>query len=85
MIFNTRHMAYTPDKFIIPPQQVKKATELVVRKQAASATLIQLELGIGYYKAHLIMDELESLGIIGPENGLKPRAVLKQPTTSDSI
>ena len=35
----------------------------------ASTSLLQRKLGIGYGRAARIIDELESRGVIGPDNG----------------
>ncbi len=48
----------------------------VVKSKKASTSLIQRQFQIGYNRAARIIDELEDRGIIGPENGAKPRAVL---------
>ncbi|MCC8097660.1 MAG: hypothetical protein LIO44_03695, partial [Eubacterium sp.] len=47
----------------------------VVKSKKASTSLIQRQFQIGYNRAARIIDELEDRGIIGPENGSKPRAV----------
>ncbi|MCD8157466.1 MAG: DNA translocase FtsK [Clostridiales bacterium] len=47
----------------------------VVKNKKASTSLIQRQFQIGYNRAARIIDELEDRGIIGPENGSKPRAV----------
>ncbi len=48
----------------------------VVRTKKASTSLIQRQFQIGYNRAARMIDELEERGIIGPENGSKPRVVL---------
>ena len=48
----------------------------VVKSRKASTSLIQRQFQIGYNRAARIIDDLEDRGIIGPENGSKPRAVL---------
>ncbi|AGR41915.1 DNA translocase FtsK [Spiroplasma diminutum] len=47
----------------------------VIRTQKASTSLIQRKFSIGYNRAARIIDELEESGIIGPQNGSKPREV----------
>ena len=50
-----------------------------------SASLIQRKYRIGYNRAARIVDLLEERGIIGPQNGSKPREVLiKKDSNSDS-
>ncbi|WP_162684663.1 DNA translocase FtsK [Spiroplasma sp. BIUS-1] len=49
--------------------------DYVISKQKASTSLIQRQFAIGYNRAAKIVDELELMGIIGPQNGSKPREV----------
>lgn len=50
----------------------------VLRAEPARAGIasIQRRLRIGYTRASRIMDELERRGLVGPSNGVAPRAVL---------
>jgi len=49
-----------------------------------SASLIQRKYRIGYNRAARIVDLLEERGIIGPQNGSKPREVLVKKENNDS-
>ena len=49
---------------------------LVIRENKASASYLQRKFPIGYAKAARYIDMLEEDGIIGPENGSRPREVL---------
>ena len=53
-----------------------EACDLVVEKQKASVSMLQRQFRIGYNRAARLMDELEERGIVGPEEGSKPRKVL---------
>lgn len=54
---------------------LSQAAQLIVKKQLATVSLIQNELELGYNRSGRIMDELESLGIVGPNLGSKARDV----------
>ena len=53
----------------------EEAKKLVLKYRRASASFLQQMMGIGYPKAARIINELEAMGIIGPQNGSKPREV----------
>ncbi len=53
-----------------------QAKELVIQAGKASISSIQRRLRIGYNRAARIVDLLEENGVVGPENGSKPREVL---------
>ena len=50
--------------------------EFVVTQGKASASLLQRRFRLGYNRAARVIDLLEERGIIGPNNGSKPREVL---------
>ena len=54
-------------------EQIK---DFVIQEQKASTSFLQRKFNIGYSRAARIIDMLEDDGIIGPENGSKPREVL---------
>ena len=54
----------------------KDIVEFVVKTGRASASLLQRKYKLGYNRAARIMDLLEERGIVGPQNGSKPREVL---------
>ena len=54
----------------------KEIVEFVVKTGKASASLLQRKFKLGYNRAARIMDLLEERGIVGPQNGSKPREVL---------
>ena len=53
-----------------------QALSIVVSSKSASTTYLQRKLKIGYARAASLMDELEMNGIIGPQEGARPRRVL---------
>jgi DNA segregation ATPase FtsK/SpoIIIE, S-DNA-T family len=54
------------------------AVREVTANDKASASLLQRRLSIGYARAARILDQLEQAGIVGPQDGSKPREVLIQ-------
>ena len=52
--------------------------EFVVSQGKASASLLQRRFRLGYNRAARCIDLLEERGIVGPQNGSKPREVLKK-------
>ena len=54
----------------------EEAARLVVANQHGSTSMIQRKLQLGYNRAGRIVDQMESLGIVGEANGSKPRQVL---------
>ncbi len=53
-----------------------QALTIVLASKSASTTFLQRKLKIGYARAASLMDELESNGVIGPQDGAKPRRVI---------
>lgn len=60
----------------------EEAAKLVVNSQQGSTSMIQRKFSLGYNRAGRIMDELEKVGIVGSQNGSRPREVLIQDETS---
>ncbi|MGN0444790.1 MAG: DNA translocase FtsK [Acutalibacteraceae bacterium] len=54
----------------------ESAIEVVVELGQASTTLLQRKLRLGYARAARVMEQLEESGIVGPQEGSKPRKVL---------
>lgn len=60
----------------IPDERFEESARLVVMTQRGSTSDLQRKLGLGYARAGRVMDQLECAGIVGPQDGSKPREVL---------
>lgn len=56
----------------------EEAARMVIMTQKGSTSDLQRKLGMGYSRAGKVMDQLEAAGIVGPQEGSKPRQVLVQ-------
>lgn len=54
----------------------EEVKDFVIQTQKASASLLQRRFRLGYARAARLLDMLEAEGIIGPQEGAKPRKVL---------
>lgn len=52
------------------------AGKFIIEKEKASIGMLQRVFKIGFNRAARIMDQLEEVGVVGPEEGTKPRRVL---------
>ena len=52
------------------------AGRLIIEKEKGSIGMLQRNFKIGFNRAARIMDQLEEAGVVGPEEGTKPRRVL---------
>ena len=55
------------------------AARLLMEKEKGSIGMLQRYFKIGFNRAARIMDQLEEAGIVGPEEGTKPRRILMSP------
>lgn len=58
---------------------MEKAIEVVTTAGKASASYLQRRLKVGYNRAARMVEMLEDMGIVGPQNGSKPREILRSP------
>lgn len=59
------------------------AGRLIIDKDKASIGMLQRAFKIGFNRAARIMDQLAEAGVVGPEEGTKPRKVLMSPEEFD--
>ena len=62
-----------------------EAASIITDKERASIGMLQRYLKIGFNGAARIMDQLEEAGVVGPEEGTKPRKVLVTKEELDTI
>ena len=53
-----------------------EAGKFIIEKDKASIGMLQRVYRIGFNRAARIMDQLADVGVVGPEEGTKPRKVL---------
>ena len=54
----------------------EEAVRIIVQNDKASASLLQRKLSVGYARAARILDQLETAGVVSPQEGSKPRDVI---------
>ena len=64
------------DEEVKDEELFNQAVEIVLEAGKASTSLLQRRLKIGYARAARLLDLMEEKGIIGPQEGSKPRKVL---------
>lgn len=69
-------VASTDSPGVDQDEHLEQAAQLVVEKQKASISMLQRTYRIGFNRASRLMDQLHQKGIVGPEEGSKPRKVL---------
>lgn len=66
----------TFDEEIEDENLLKQAIQVVLEANKASTSLLQRRLKIGYARAARLLDLMEEKGIVGPQEGSKPRKIL---------
>jgi S-DNA-T family DNA segregation ATPase FtsK/SpoIIIE len=66
-------------------QYFEQAGRLIIEKQKGSIGMLQRNFKIGFNRAARIMDQLEESGVVGPEEGTKPRRVLMAAEDFDQL
>ncbi|MDQ2809096.1 MAG: DNA translocase FtsK 4TM domain-containing protein [Chloroflexota bacterium] len=64
---------------------LKQAIELVKKHNYASTSMLQRRLRIGYNRAARLVEEMETLGLVGPAEGSRSRPVLMEREESVTI
>ena len=60
-----------------------EAKRIVLTTRQASTSYLQRRLRLGYSRAARVVDQLEAAGVIGPQDGAKPREILLPNPTGD--
>jgi S-DNA-T family DNA segregation ATPase FtsK/SpoIIIE len=69
-------------------QLARRCLEIIRDSKRASTSFLQRRLSLGYTRAARIVDLLEEMGVLGPDNGSKPREILQpldDPDTFEAI
>ncbi|MEI7751022.1 MAG: DNA translocase FtsK [Candidatus Omnitrophota bacterium] len=61
----------------------EEAKRIVLTTRQASTSYLQRRLRLGYSRAARVVDQLEAAGVIGPQDGAKPREILLPNPTGD--
>ncbi len=64
---------------------LEEAVNIVLNTGIASASRLQRQLRIGFTRAARLIDTLEHMGIVGPPEGSKPREILVDEETANTI
>lgn len=73
---NLLNVDKAPEKTESEDDMYDEVLEFVLENGSASTSLLQRRFRIGYNRASRLIDDLEMNGIIGPQNGSKPREVI---------
>ncbi|MDR3310765.1 MAG: DNA translocase FtsK [Oscillospiraceae bacterium] len=59
-----------------PDEKLAEAAEAIFKTKTASTSMLQRQLGLGHGRAGRIIDQLETVGLVGAFEGSKPRQIL---------
>ena len=62
---------------------MEQALDIVLSAGKASASYLQRKLKIGYNRAARLIEDMELRGIVGPQQGSKPREIMHIPSRQD--
>ena len=60
-----------------------EAVDIIARNRIASISFIQRRLKIGYNRAARLVEQMEGEGIVGPQEGTRPREIFVRPVEDD--
>lgn len=63
----------------------EEAVRVVLETRQASTSNLQRRLRLGYTRAARIIDQMEAEGIVGPQQGAKPREIYMQPEDAQPV
>ena len=58
---------------------MRQAIDMVLETGQASTSMLQRRFRVGYTRAARMIDMMEAMHIVGPNNGSKPREILMTP------
>lgn len=64
---------------------IRQAVNAVLESGIASASRLQRQLRVGFTRAARLVDAMETLGIVGPQEGSKPREILVDEDRAEEI
>ena len=68
-----------------PDEYFEQAGRFIIEKEKASIGMLQRVFKIGFNRAARIMDQLAEAGVVGEEEGTKPRKVLMSPEQFEEL
>lgn len=63
----------------------QEAVQIVLETRQASTSNLQRRMRLGYTRAARIIDQMEAEGIVGPQQGARPREILLSPSNTEAV